>query len=61
MTNMFDGLFGESLVNLDAADNSWNEKMGPFVKGEDLDINNEELVKELTEYAFHAPVPQKER
>lgn len=58
--NMYDGLFSESLVALDAADNSWNDKMGPFVKGEDLDINNDELVKELTEYAFHAPVPQKE-
>lgn len=60
MTNMFDDLFGESLVNLDAADATWNEKMGPFIKGEDLDINNEELVNELTEYAFHAPAPQKE-
>lgn len=61
MTNMFDGLFGESLVNLDAADNSWNEKMSPFVKGEDLDWNNEELVNEITEYAFKAPEPKKEK
>lgn len=57
MNNMFDDLFGESLVNLDAADNSWQS---PFIKGEDLDFNNEELVKELTEYAFHAPEPKKE-
>lgn len=58
--NMYDELFGESLVNLDAADATWNEKMGPFINGEDLDFNNEELVNELTEYAFQAPKPQKE-
>ena len=57
---MYDNLFGESLVNLAAADASWNDKIGPFIKGEDLDINNEELVKELTEYVFQAPKPQKE-
>lgn len=60
MSNMYDGLFGEALVNLDSADASWNDKMGPFVKGEDLDWNNNELVNELTEYAFHAPEPKKE-
>ena len=60
MNNMFDGLFGESLVNLDAADAVWNDNMGPFIKGEDLDINNDELVEELTQYAFHAPVPKED-
>lgn len=57
MTNMFDNLFGESLINLDAADASWQS---PFIRGEELDIDNEELVNELTEYAFHAPEPKKE-
>lgn len=60
MSNMYDGLFGESLVSLDAADVTWNDKMSPFIKGEDLDINNDEMVAELTEYAFHAPEPKKE-
>ena len=60
MTNMFDGLFGESLVNLDAADASWNDKKGPFVRGEELDIYNDELVKELTEYSFRAPKPKED-
>ena len=56
MNNNID-VFKESLINMDAADSTWRS---PFIKGEDLDINNEELVNELTEYAFHAPVPQKE-
>lgn len=58
--NMYDGLFEEALVRLDGADASWNDKMGPFVRGEDLDINNDEMVAELTEYVFHAPEPKKE-
>lgn len=58
--NMFDGLFAESLVNLDAADASWNDKRGPFIRGEELDINDDELVKELTEYTFRAPKPQED-
>lgn len=63
MSNFFDEMFGDSLNSLEeaAADAQGYriDPKGPFIKGEDLDINNEELVNELTEYAFHAPEPKK--
>lgn len=55
--NMFDGLFGESLINLDAADASWQS---PFIKGEDLNHMDKDLADELYNYEFKAPKPQKE-
>ena len=57
--NMFDDLFDESL---DALDNSvkWDDKMSPFIKGEDLDFNDTELADSLYNYEFKAPEPKKE-
>lgn len=45
---MFDELFGESLEQLNKAEDSVkNKNIGPFVNGCDLDWNDEELVNEL--------------
>lgn len=49
---MFDVLFGGVLQDLEQAEAAIQGKeipKGPFINGEDLDWNDEELVKELTE------------
>lgn len=54
MSNLYDDLFDESL---DALDNAikWDDKMSPYIKGEDLDFNDKELADELYNYEIKAP------
>lgn len=59
MTNMFDDIFGDDLEALDNAI-KWDDKMSPFIKGEDLNFMDTQLADDLYNYEFKAPEPNKE-
>lgn len=59
MSNLYDDLFGDDLEALDNAI-KWDDKMSPFIKGEDLDFNDLELADSLYNYEFKAPEPKEE-